>query len=95
MGQVNYVQLRNGDWGIRADYNIQSGDRVTVIKRNGERKEETVDRIVWSGNGATIASIVQRRRPGGRHGYCDVCDHDIDGCADMDCTCKACGGMMR
>lgn len=42
---------------------------------------------------ASGKSDMELRPEGGR--YCEACGHDGDACADMDCTCRSCDGMMR
>jgi hypothetical protein len=57
---ITYTKLKSGDWGIRADEPITPGSSVVVVKKDGGTKTETVDRIIWSGDGVTLASIKQR-----------------------------------
>ena len=56
---ATYTKLKSGAWGLRIVGNIrvQSGDRVTVSKKDGSRKEETVGAILWSGDGVMLCSI--------------------------------------
>lgn len=54
---VTYSKLRSGDWGIRSTTELQPGQSVTVVKRDGGKKTETVDKLVWSGNGVWLATI--------------------------------------
>lgn len=61
---ATYTKLNNGDWGIRVQGNAKKGDRVTVIKKSGESKTETVGNIVWSGNGVTLCSIARESSRG-------------------------------
>lgn len=57
MSNATYTKLRDGSWGIRATAAVSPGSLVTVTKKSGESKSETVDRIVWSGNGVWLCSI--------------------------------------
>lgn len=62
---TTYTKLRTGDWGVRIEGSgaPRPGSRVTVTKRSGERKLETVDRVLYSQDGRLhICSIV----PAGR-----------------------------
>ena len=60
---TTYTKLRTGDWGIRIEGSaVRPGSRVTVAKKSGERKLETVDRVLYSRDGLHICSIV----PAGR-----------------------------
>jgi len=56
---ATYTKLKSGAWGLRIVGNIrvQSGDRVTVSKKDGSRKEETVGAVLWSGDGVMLCSI--------------------------------------
>ena len=107
---TTYTKLRNGDWGLRIDGSVEAGATVTATKKSGETKTERVGRVLWAGNGITLASIATNgtgRSSGSSRGRfashadyidrhpCRACGHDGDGCADMDCTCRTCGGMMR
>lgn len=100
----SYTKLRDGTWGVRSDTKVATGDTISVRKKDGESKLETVRAVLWTGpdsrTGRTIWLCAIERDSGGREraygGYfCKTCGHDGDGCADMDCTCHACGGMMR
>jgi hypothetical protein len=67
MAGIVYARLRDGSWGIRADgVKIEPGRTVTVRKRDGTEQAETVGRVVWSGDGVTLASLVAREPRGGR-----------------------------
>mgnify|MGYP001593896436 CR=1 FL=1 len=93
---TSFTKLRSGDWGIKGNH-LQAGKTAVVYKRNGERTEVIVDRILWTGqDGTQIASIrsnqaaapVRRaakawsvRRPV-VGGHCQSC-----GCEVWDCDC--------
>lgn len=101
--QTNYKKLRDGSWGLIGPADLlRQHQRVTVTKRSGERKSETVGRVLWTGDGKAIATIARGGHGGGRRGgrgyvsgICGSCGHDEDACADQDCVCRDCGGMMR
>lgn len=79
--QATYTKLRNGDWGIRIQGAARVGDEVTVTKKSGETRIETVRSVVWSGEGVTLATIAQRessRRSGYSNRYSN---HPRTGCA--------------
>ena len=50
--QVSYTKLRNDNWGVRivGDHGLKVRDVeiVTVVKKNGGRKEERV-KVIWTG----------------------------------------------
>lgn len=60
---TTYTKLRDGSWGIRSTDKVRTGDAVTVRKQSGETKTETVDKILWTGDGVTLASIVRSNQP--------------------------------
>jgi hypothetical protein len=104
--QATYTKLRSGEWGVRVLGSARDGQTVGVVKKSGERKTETIARVLWSGRdsrtGEQVALCAIRRASsslGSRHRAgdyeCRACGHAGDDCADMDCTCRECGGMMR
>lgn len=58
---ASYNKLRDGSWGIKVQGSAKPGDRITVTKRDGSSKVETVDKVVWSGNGVAICSVIETR----------------------------------
>jgi|GEM_PF-2243361 len=46
---ASYAKLQDGSWGIRASGKLVAGQTVTVTKKSGESKPETVAAIVWTG----------------------------------------------
>ena len=54
---VTYTKLKTGDWGLRIQGSVKPGDAVTVSKKNGDVKRETVGKVVWTGNGISLATI--------------------------------------
>ena len=56
---VTYTKLKSGAWGLRivGSWRVLAGDRVTVSKKDGSRKEETVGAVLWSGDGVMLCSI--------------------------------------
>jgi hypothetical protein len=58
---TTYNKLRDGSWGIRSTVAITAGQTVTVTKRDGGSKLETVGKVVWSGNGVWLATVVASR----------------------------------
>lgn len=94
---ATYTKLRDGSWGVRAAGKVVAGQTITVAKRDGSTKTETVDRVLWSGDGVTLASIAKRspqqgygryNRPYGSAapvaGYSRHCT-GRDGCRCFDC----------
>jgi hypothetical protein len=76
---ATYHKLPSGAWGIKGPADLRPGETLTVRKRDGSTKRETVDRIVARTTDATVATVVptasaypRRRRtydsPGGIDG---------------------------
>ena len=61
--QATYTKLRDGSWGVRViGAAVTAGQSLTVNTKAGEAKGETIDRVLWSGDGASICSVVARKR---------------------------------
>jgi len=59
---TTYTKLRNGSWGVRVQGSVSAGQTVTVAKRDGSTKTETVGRVLWTGQGVSLCSIAQSHR---------------------------------
>ncbi len=100
---LTYARLKRGDWGIRGPLaELTPGASVTVTRRDGQTRTERVGAVIWAAEDGSVAlaTVRPRYRPpqfrgGSRGGTCEACGHTPDDCAEMDCTCRACGGMMR
>jgi hypothetical protein len=55
---ATYTKLRDGSWGLRIVGSATPGSQISVAKKSGERKMETVGRVVFAGNGVTLATIL-------------------------------------
>jgi len=91
-----YAKLNTGAWGVRATSPVKQGDRVTVTKKDGQRKTETIDRVLWTdGVGVWLCAIsaaVTRKPYGSGHGqagsvrgYSSYCTDNED-CGCFDCA---------
>ena len=88
---ASYTKLKDGSWGIRGSLPAPvAGEVVTVAKKSGEIKQETVGRVLWTGTDyqgrqSYLASIAtasgSRKQSGG-------CDCDCDDCSRR-CQCEA------
>ena len=66
---ISYAKLRSGAWGVRVQGDpAVVGAIVTVTKRSGETKSETISEIVWQGEGVALCAIHQTARRGGGRG---------------------------
>lgn len=56
---TTYTKLKDGSWGIKGK-GLTTGQTVSVTKKSGECKTETVSHILWTGqDGTQLASIQQ------------------------------------
>lgn len=81
--RVIYRRLSSGEWGIQGP-GLVAGETVTVTKRSGETKTETVGSILTDEDGVQTATIAGRVSPAQRscshyerdnRGYCYSCGH--------------------
>jgi hypothetical protein len=54
-----WAKGRQGDWLARVVGVAQPGDRAIVRSRDGREKTVRLGRIVWSGEGVTLATIAR------------------------------------
>jgi len=54
---TTYTKLKNGSWGLRVQGAAAKGDKVTVTKKDGSTKVETISAVLWSGEGVTLCAI--------------------------------------
>lgn len=80
--KATYTKLNSGDWGIRVEGAPEAGAEVTVSKKDGSEKIETVTAVIWQGEGIAICSIEQARKRGG-------CNCEEQGCCRPRCHCEA------
>ncbi|WP_233842237.1 hypothetical protein [Dyella sp. 2HG41-7] len=58
--QGTYTKLKDGSWGVwinQAATDIQPGDVVFVLPKNGGVKHEIVRHVLWSGEDRTLCAI--------------------------------------
>lgn len=80
---ASFTKLRDGSWGVRLSGSApQRGQVLAVARKDGTVTMVTVERVIWSGNGAHLCAIAQERlqraaapRPsrGPRSGRCREC----------------------
>ena len=69
MATATYTKLRSGEWGIRLIGRATEGQMVSVAKKSGETKSETIARVVWtgrdsrSGESVSLCAIGSTRSP--------------------------------
>lgn len=49
MATATYTKLKDGTWGVRVNGTVAAGERITVSKRDGSSKTETVAKVLWTG----------------------------------------------
>jgi hypothetical protein len=55
---ATYAKLKSGNWGVRVQGGTPAvGESVTVTKRDGTSKTETVAAVVYAGDGYTLCAI--------------------------------------
>ena len=91
---ASYTKLQSGDWGIRVSGTVAPGAAVTVTKKDGTTKVETVHQVLWSG--------ADKFRPGQTVTLCSVTpsapSRRYVGCAparrDSRRECEECGDFV-
>jgi hypothetical protein len=53
-----YSKLRDGSWGVRVAGPAKAGAAVTVTKKSGETKTETIGRVLWTDGKVSLCTIV-------------------------------------
>jgi len=56
---TTYTKLKSGEWGVRMAGTPKVGARVSVSKKDGSTKTETIARVVWSGDGISLCAIAK------------------------------------
>lgn len=90
---TTYTKLRSGSWGVRSTERLSAGQRVTVTKKDGTTKVETIDRVIWTDGTVSLASIAQSdsssrssHRRSGCGCDCEDCSHRCQ--CDPHCVCR-------
>ena len=97
--KATYTKLKDGSWGVRVEGITKPEGNITVTKKDGTSKEETIKTVVWSGNGVYLCSIVptSNARPSYVRGYQPArkwcrCQRPLD---EGDGECMYCGYQIR
>lgn len=57
---ATYTKLNSGDWGVKiVGEKPAEGSAITVKKKSGESKIETIGKVIWSGSGAHLCTITK------------------------------------
>jgi hypothetical protein len=86
---TTYTKLKDGTWGIRGE-GLIAGKSVTVVKKSGEQRVETVTHIIWTGVDGTQVASIQPSTPksNGRHYRSNGNHGPVDRYGD--CHCDMC-----
>lgn len=99
--QNSYTKLKDGTWGLRIFGPVSPGCTVEVATKAGAHKVETVGRVIWTGSGVALCTIVQgsnrtastgRKTGGSRRTGC-ACGSREDSYGDLihsDRNCASC-----
>lgn len=88
---ATYTKLKDGSWGLRGA-GLTAGARVTVTTKAGVTKTETVGRVLWTGNGISIATIAAAARTSRRNYSRRNEDDECELCGKNKYTCGHCIG---
>lgn len=95
---ATYQKLRSGEWGVRVvGAKPREGDQVTVKKKDGTTKVETIAKVVFTGeHNVHICAVTQnnssgRRTPSRRQSGDVRCRHCGSFTPEGDDWCMACG----
>jgi len=58
---VTFTRLKSGEWGLRSDEPLKSGQTVTVRKKDGSTKTMTIGKVVYAGGEVSLATIGEER----------------------------------
>ena len=53
-----YTKLQTGAWGVRASGKVENGSAVTVTKKDGTTKVETVEKVIWTGKDSKTGQAI-------------------------------------
>lgn len=81
-----YTKLSDGSWGVKTDSRVTPGMKITVTKKSGEKKTETVTGIVKSLPVGMIVNIAASAKPSRNYGgVCADCEFNQDAGDMMGC----------
>lgn len=59
---ITFSKLKDGSWGLRGP-GLKAGATVTVEKKGGQTVRKTVGKILWTGDGVSLATIDESGTP--------------------------------
>jgi hypothetical protein len=54
---ASFTKMKDGSWGLRIQGTAKAGQSIAVQKRDGGSKTVEIGRVVWTGNGISLATI--------------------------------------
>jgi hypothetical protein len=57
--KASYTKLKSGAWGVRVEGMVSDGQSITVRKKDGSEKSETIEKVLWAGQGVSLCAIKQ------------------------------------
>lgn len=60
---ASYSKLKSGEWGVRVQGTAKPGANCLVTLKNGKTKTETLDRLIWEGDGVQLYAIKRGPTP--------------------------------
>lgn len=76
---ATYTQLRDGSWGIRVLGTALENQTISVRKKDGTEKTETVRRVLWTGRDSRSGQTVSLCAIGAQQpGKCRKCGGSLD-----------------
>jgi hypothetical protein len=88
---TTYTKLRTGAWGVRSTDRLAVGQTVTVTKRDGTRKAETIATIVWRGEGITLAALAPKGAATAAEAPAERPERGVRGCGECSRLGRMCG----
>lgn len=55
--KATYSKLKSGDWGVRVEGLVRPGAAISVAKKDGATKTETIANVLWTGGGISLCAI--------------------------------------
>lgn len=88
---ATYSKLRDGSWGLRITGRVTPGEQVTVTKRSGETRTETVRHIIWQAPDGTVTlAAIQKGGAAPRRNN----PAELDRAENRAYTCDECGDFV-
>ena len=68
MTSASYTKLKDGSWGVRVPGKATDGQQITVRKKDGSTKPETIKTVLWTGKDRDGAEVSLCSLAGGNSG---------------------------